>query len=174
MLLEKLKKFRKNQSLVEVSRREITSEDIICQIRTISDDFIQLTEYNYSGAYDGITIIYMDHISDILWESKSLESVEKLSRKLTHFEVPEVNLESMPQIITDLKEKFGAIEIWKETIGEGAQHGRVLDINDEWVHLEEFSPKHVVRSYKSLLRIGHITKVSTDTLYLKDLTKLYS
>lgn len=173
MLMDNLKKFKAEQTIIELGRRQLVEDNIICQVRAFSDDLVQLIEYNYSGEYDGITIIYYDDISDILWKSKEVESISKLVPNVTIFEIPEVTLTSMSSAIENLRELFRTIEIHKEGVGDGGQFGEIIDLDQEWIHMNEFTPKSNMTRFHSLLRIDHISKISADTRYLNNMELLY-
>jgi hypothetical protein len=173
MLRDKLKKFKAEHTIIEVTRRPLAEDYIICHVRAFSDDLVQLIEYNRSGKYDGMTIIYSDDISDILWKSKAAESISKLLQNVTIFETPEVSLTSMSSAIRDISKLFKTIEIHKEIAGAGGQFGEIVELDREWLHMNEFTPPDNMSRYHSLTRIDNISKISVDTLYLNNLERLY-
>ncbi len=174
MISEKLNEFKKDQKVIEIGRRNYSEDVIICQVRSVSEFFVQLTEYNHSGEFDGINIIFIEDITDILWNSKEVESIEKLMKAVTPFEVKKINLDSTFAIIEDIKSKYNSIEIWKEGIGTGGHFGEILNFDEEWIHMFEYTHKGNTSTYECILRADQISKIATDTLYLKNLAKIYN
>ena len=173
MLQERLRHFKKTQELIEIGRRNYTAENLLCQVRAISNFVIQVAEYNQHGDYNGISILFLDDITDVLWETRELISIQKLARMKTPFEVPELKLNSIASLLEDIRQRFGSVVIYNETLGNVGMHGEILGVEEQWVHLKEFSPRRDGARFESILRLDYVTRISTDSLYLKDLHRIH-
>jgi len=172
MLVGRLETLRKSQAFVSVGRRLLTDSQIIGQVRQLSDPFVQLVEYDSYGNFDGTVVVFLEHITDLFWETREIRSIESLATKKTVFEVSEADLSSLEGLLNDLTGR-GPVGLYKEGLGDGGQFGRVVSANDSWVQLDEFSPKSNMNLYRSLLRIDDITRVEAGSIYLNDLDRLY-
>lgn len=173
MIREKLKYFRKTQELVALGRRNFSDEHLICQIRSVSESLVQVTEYDHNGAYNGISFLYIDDITDLLWDTFELKSLGKLARMRTPFEVPELKLGSLRILLLEIKERFGSVVLFNELLGNVGMYGEVMAVDAEWIELHEFLPKGNPGRFHSLVRLDLVTRITTDAPYLAGLIRLH-
>ncbi|MCW7754485.1 hypothetical protein OOT00_10860 [Desulfobotulus sp. H1] len=173
MIIEKLKHFKKNQDLVEIGRRHLSETPIVGQIRALSDSLVQVTEYDGTGRYNGISVFYTDDITDLLWETRDTRSVLKLARLRTPFEVPELRLGSLKLLIEDLQQRFGTVAMLNEMAGLTAMCGDILNVDNEWVHILEYAPRSDDGRFQSLTRLDLITRLCADTPAIQDITSVH-
>ncbi|TWI70295.1 hypothetical protein LZ24_02305 [Desulfobotulus alkaliphilus] len=173
MILEKLKHFKKNQDVVEIGRRHFSESPILGQIRALSDTLVQVTEYDSTGRYNGISVFYADDITDLLWETRDTRTVMKLARLRTPFEVPELRLGSLRLLIEDIQQRFGTAAFLNEMAGLTAMCGEVISVDNEWVHILEYAPRSEDGRFQSMTRLDLITRLCADTPAIHDVIRIH-
>ena len=173
MIIEKLRQFKKNQDIVEIGRRHFSETPILGQIRALAETLVQITEYDTSGRYNGISVLYTDDITDLLWETRDTRSVQRLARLRTPFEVPELRLSSLRLLIEDVQQRFSAAAFLNEMAGPSAMCGDVLAVDNEWVHILEYAPRSEDGRFQSLTRLDLVTRIATDTPAIRDLLRMH-
>jgi hypothetical protein len=162
-------------TFLDINRAGFESDVIFGIIFQESETFLCLKKFDENGEYDGVVVIRKNDITYIGIGGNKRVATEKLvmNRRDIESEIT-VNLTSMISVIKSISSKFGYLAIYEEDYSEDFYLGEVLDIDDEFVFLNEYGTRKSLDRSKILLRLNSITRIEVDGRYEKSILQTFS
>lgn len=160
--------------MVDIYRDELCDESITGIISDFNDDFIYLSIFDSSGLSDGISIIRTIDITRVNWDGDGRDAIQLLiDKKNSKPLVPEIELANISTIIKSTQKKFGYSTFHIEEIDSDVCFiGKVIEMDDNYLLMDNYSTMSGRDNNKILLRISDITRIEAEASYEKDIVYL--
>lgn len=125
---------------------------------------------------DGLTAIRPSDITRVRAQDRELLAVEQLARARDDvLNLDEVALLELSAAITILHRRYGAVTVHVEALDSTlAFSGEPIELDDDFLALRQWGTMRTLDKYVLLLRLGEITRVDSDTQYLRCLSTAHA
>lgn len=161
--------------VLDVYRTSFTSSPIFGTIIHQSDNFICIESIDEEGDFDGFSVVYKSHISDLGYGGKNRrERAERYFTRKPDADALRVDLTSIDTIIDSLISKFGYLSIYTEEPSTDQFYiGKVKEKDTEYLLLDAFGTEDDLEMSQILFNVASITRIDVDGKYERHLVKLY-
>ena len=172
-----LQELRSSGELVNIYREHTEGNSArLCRINAVSSFAVYATNFNDDGEYDGIMVFRTDDITRARWGDNELEAQRRLVERVKDIPVaPELNLESISEIVKSVQKHFGYVSIATEEINDEVIYiGEVVSVDGDFLVLNEYGSKDTLERSMLILRTPEITRVDADDKYLRTILYLHT
>ncbi len=171
-----LRDLKKSSELVHVFRERLTDEPDCGIVRKLSDEFLYMSIIDGVGNSDGIAILRIEDITRFRWGGNERDSLRRIMEaSIPLQQVPEIDLSSESAALKSVDAAYGYVTIYAEQTQDDLGFlGRIKDLDESAVLLEEFGTFSTRDLRQLVLSTGEISKIGAGSEYDSGVFKLFS
>lgn len=171
-----LQRFMRERTVVDVYRERLCKHGLMGRVVGLSERVLLLDRIDDRCEPDGLTAIRPSDITRVRAQDRELLAVEQLvCARNDALNLDEIALLELSSAMTILHRRYGAVTVHVEALDSTlAFSGEPIELDDDVLVLRQWGTKRTLDKYILLLRLDEITRVDSDTRYLRCLSAAHA
>lgn len=173
MLLEELARLATSDTLVTIELDDADESEVTGFIRSATAGLVQVQQVGDDGRTEGHTVFEPAMVNEVWWNDSELEAIGRLAAERNTLVRVALAASSLHDAVVELSRRYPAIALYRTAHPSGYVVAKVGAHDDEWLKLDCFGPRRMMKMYKKLMKLDAVSRVEFDTPYIADIIALH-
>lgn len=172
MLLNELRKLKKNQTFLSVER-DCGEDELTGYVLVVNKQFVVMSLYDSTGGFDGFTMFETDQIDEVYWGNREHKAIELLVNSSSSKPLPKFEASKFVDAMSEVNSAFSSLCLYSHHSENHFDIAHITAADTKWLKLHTFGKKGNLSRLTKMIRVDAISRVDFDSPYQNGIVHLH-